>query len=361
VTKQRCWLIDWLVVCCVLSVVFGSASIGCSGPATLVSLEAAEQAERGGRMPDALRLYQQAQRECVDLRPKRRRDIACSQALLGEAELQDNAGNVDAAIAVYSKIIDRQGDGEPDAGLIARAGFRMGTLLLERGDNAQAYQVWWWLVTQYANEATSGDALASLVRDARVRDPDALMAELERVLTAVADTEVADNLLWWLGDISENQKQDVAMARGYYDRLYNDRPGSGMRDDARWRAAQCSLRLQDAAGAVQRLRGLLATREVAFGTGSYFSIWLDDAQLQLGQVLRDRLKDIPGAVIAFSQLGKDYPASVLRDDALFELAATYRALESKQSTTDVCRTVAALAKQFPQSRHIATTATWGCP
>jgi hypothetical protein len=35
-------------------------------------------------------------------------------------------------------------------------------------------------------------------------------------------------------------------------------------------------------------RNELATREVAFGAGSYFSIWLDDAQLELGKILLER-------------------------------------------------------------------------
>ena len=33
----------------------------------------------------------------------------------------------------------------------------------------------------------------------------------------------------------------------------------------------------------------MATREVSLMVGSYFSVWLDDAQLLLGRILRDDL------------------------------------------------------------------------
>src|SRR5205085_6411683 len=106
--------------------------------------------------------------------------------------------------------------------------------------------------------------------------------------------------------------------------------------DARWNAARLSRALGDPKGAVDRLRGLLATREISIGAGSYFSIWLDDAQLLLGQILRDDLHDLPAAAAAFRKLPKDYPASVLKDDALYELAVT---LEQAGDHAGACRTI----------------------
>src|SRR5204863_776132 len=120
-------------------------------------------------------------------------------------------------------------------------------------------------------------------------------------------------------------------------------------DDARWHAARISRQLHDPEGAVTRLRALLATREVAFGTGSYFSIWLDDAQLELGKILRDDLHDLPAAAAAFRQLPADYPASILKDDALYELAVT---LAKSGDRPAACRALAQLAKQAPESQYI---------
>ena len=96
---------------------------------------------------------------------------------------------------------------------------------------------------------------------------------------------------------------------------------------------------------------MLATREVALGPGSYFSIWLDDAQLSLGQILRDDLDDAAGAIAAFRQLPADYPASILRDDALYELAVTLAA--DADDAPGACRAIADLRALEPDSKYIA--------
>jgi Tetratricopeptide repeat len=130
-----------------------------------------------------------------------------------------------------------------------------------------------------------------------------------------------------------------------------DYPASGLRDDARWHAARLSRQLGDFVGAARRLRLLLATREVAFGAGSYFSIWLDDAQLELGRLLRDALGDPAGALAAFRRLPRDYPASILRDDAAWEIAETLRRSGAHAAA---CAAAAELARRFPESRHLAS-------
>ena len=139
-------------------------------------------------------------------------------------------------------------------------------------------------------------------------------------------------------------------ARALYDRIPVDYPESGLRDDARWHAARISRALGDPAGAAARLRALLATREVARGAGSYFSIWLDDAQLELGRVLRDELGDLAGAEAALRRLPRDYPASIRKDDALYELAVTQARAGARARA---CETLARLAKEAPDSKYVA--------
>ena len=129
-----------------------------------------------------------------------------------------------------------------------------------------------------------------------------------------------------------------------------------MRDDARWHAARLARQLNDAVGAAARLRGLLSTREVAFGTGSYFSIWLDNAQLELGRVLRDDLHQTVNAADTFAQLLKDYPASALRDDALFEIAATLHGSTDANLRQRGCAAWARLQREFPDSKYLQRAA-----
>ncbi|HEY6176518.1 MAG TPA: tetratricopeptide repeat protein, partial [Kofleriaceae bacterium] len=122
-------------------------------------------------------------------------------------------------------------------------------------------------------------------------------------------------------------------------------------------AARLSRALHDPRGAVERLRALLATREVALGAGSYFSIWLDDAQLELGKILRDDLGDLAGAAAAFRRLPEDYPASILRDDALYELAITRERMHDHAAA---CAALARLAREFADSKYLARGRELGC-
>ena len=107
----------------------------------------------------------------------------------------------------------------------------------------------------------------------RGRDPRALADQMEKLLTSLARTAVADNLLWSLADLDEHELANAAAARSLYDRIPVEYSKSGLRDDARWHGARISRAMGDPEGAVKRLRGLLGTRDVAWLSGSYFSIW----------------------------------------------------------------------------------------
>ncbi|HEU0034353.1 MAG TPA: tetratricopeptide repeat protein [Kofleriaceae bacterium] len=319
----------------------------CSAPATLSELSTAERRADAGDTDGAVASYREAQATCRALKPARRAKAACAEALLGEAETLEHAQRTDAAIAAYLAIPTKATD---DPATAAVAVYRAGELLLRAHKDTDAWTALWRVVTEWPDEAPAADAVRALLTDGRRRDPRALADQLAKLLTPLAETAVADNLIWSLADLQEHELENPAAARALYDRIPIDHADSGLRDDARWHAARLSRALGDPKGCVERLRALLATREVAFGAGSYFSIWLDDAQLELGRVLRDDLKDLPGAAAAFRKLPKDYPASILKDDALYELAVT---LERAGDHAGACTTLAQLAKQSPDSKYVA--------
>lgn len=322
----------------------------CSAPATLSELTTAERRADAGDTEGALASYREAQQKCGALRPARRARAACAEALLGEAEVLERANRTREAIDAYLAIPARATE---DATTSAIAIHRAGDLLLRAGDVTPAWTALWRVVTDWPDEPPAADALRTLLEDGRRRDARALADQISQVLTPLAETLVADNLVWSLADLTEHELANLPAARAFYDRIPADYPKSGLRDDSRWHAARLSLALQDPEGAVTRLRALLATREVAFGTGSYFSVWLDDAQLELGKVLRDQLADYPGAIAAFQQLPKHYPASILKDDALYELAVTQHKAGNGKGA---CEALAQLKKQAPDSKYIATGA-----
>jgi tetratricopeptide (TPR) repeat protein len=340
----------------VIALALGLGFVACSAPATLPELIAAERSDQAGDTDGALAQYRAAQQRCAALRPARRAKQACGEALLGEAEVLEHAHRDPEAITAYLAIPARVTD---DATTASTALYRAGELELHGGHVTEAWTALWKVVTDYPDEPIATDALKTLLDDGRGRAAQALADTLGELLTTLAATQIADNLVWSLADLDAHELHNLAAARALYDRIPVDYPDSGLRDDARWYAAKLSEDLGDPKGAVVRLRGLLATREVAIGPGSYFSVWLDDAQLELGKVLRDALGDLPDAAAAFRQLPKDYPASILRDDALFELAVT---LAKAGDHPGQCRAVADLVALDPDSKYVAPARALGaCP
>jgi tetratricopeptide (TPR) repeat protein len=317
----------------------------CSAPATLPELKTAEARADQGDVEGALAAYRQAQVKCHELRPQRRAKAACGEALLGEAEVLEHAGRPEA-IETYLAIPTKVRDDDATASI---ATYRAGTLLLAAGNTEAAWTALWRVITEWPDEGTAADAVKTLLDDGRRRDARALGEQIANLTSTLASTQVADNLLWTLADLTEHELANLEGARALYDRIPLDYPQSGLRDDARWHAARISRAMKDPQGAVTRLRALVATREVAFGAGSYFSIWLDDAQLELGRVLRDELADLPAAMAAFRKLPKDYPASILKDDALYELAITQ---DKAGDHAGACESLKKLVKQAPDSKYL---------
>ena len=323
-----------------------AATVACSAPATLNDLKTAERLADQGDTEGALAAYRAAQVSCKQVKPARRAKAACADAFLGEPEVLEHAGRTPEAIALYLAVPAKL-PADTAAGSIAV--YRAGVLQLRAQHTVDAWTSLWRVITEWPDEGSAADALKLLVDDGRTRDARALADQIAKLLTSLAESEVADNLIWALADLYEHELANPSGARSFYDRIPAEYPKSGMRDDARWHAARLSRAIKDPKGAADRLRALVATREVALGAGSYFSIWLDDAQLELGKVLRDELADYPGAAAAFRKLPKDYPASILKDDALYELAVT---LDKAGDHDAACRALDELAKLSPESKYI---------
>ncbi|HWN70585.1 MAG TPA: tetratricopeptide repeat protein [Haliangium sp.] len=338
------------------SVALAAVAVGlaaCSGPARPSDLVAAEQAEHGGDFEAALAEYDQAQARCTPAsapgapaaRPSRRRREACAGAHLQRAELLERMGRVEEAADAYERTAEvLAGDLET----AATATYRAGRLRLDLGQDERAYTLLWRTVTHYPDQAHASDALRLVVLDGRRRNAAQLYEELGKLVTPLAHTGVADSLLRAMADLAEHELGQPRVALSMLDKIIKDYPQSGLRDDAWWHGARLARALGDAAGAVQRLRALLATRQVSFMVGSYFSVWLDDAQLALGRILRDDLGDVRGAVAAFARLPEDYPDSVLIDDARWEIAKSWAAAGDDARA---CAALDRLGRAHPDSRY----------
>lgn len=324
--------------------------VACSAPARNTDLATAAAAERSGDFATALAAYEEAQAACHTMSPGRQRRQVCAEAYLHHAELLDRMGREADAARAYEHAARVLAE-DPTAA--STATYRAGRLHLELDAGERGYELLWRTITHFPDQAHAADALQLVVIDGRRRNPAELYRVLGDLVTRLAHTAVADRFIYALADLAEHELDDPRTALAMYDKIVTDYPDSGLRDDAWWHGARLARALGDSRGAARRLRALLDTREVARIVGSYFSVWLDDAQLTLGRILRDDLGELDAAAAAFARLPEDYPDSILIDDALWELAHTWA---QAGNTERVCATLARLGREYPESRYEITLA-----
>jgi len=231
----------------------------------------------------------------------------------------------------------------------ARALHEAAMLELRRGHDKPAYDLFWRVIVEHPDSTAADDALRVVVRDGRRRDARQLDGVLAQLWQRHKETELGDNLLSYRAELAEKELGEPKAALDHWDQIATRYPKGPLFDDACWHAARLARAGGDPKGAISRLRKLLATKEEAFMVGSYHSVFLDDSQLEVGRILRDDLGDGRAALPEFARLGKDYEDSVLRDDALFELAVTQAALGDPGAA---CATFASLRKKFADSKYL---------
>lgn len=317
----------------------------CAPPALLPDLKVAEEHLHAGEYEEALTAYDRALVSCAAIKDEGARRTTCGEAHLGRAELLDRMGRREDAAAAY-EAIPAAVDGDPVPS--ATAVYRAGKIHLELGAAVEGYELLWRTITDYPDEAAADYALRQVVIDGRRRDVVQLYQVLGQLAARLGETEVGDNLLYWMAELARDDFDDDATALQLLDRLADAYPKGALFDDALWHGAAISRAEGDPGGAVKRYRRLLKTREVAWINGSYNSEWFDDSWLQMGITLRDDLEDYGAALKAFRMIPEDYPASILRDDAMWERAVTYERMGRDKRA---CKALQTLLAKWPDSKY----------
>lgn len=177
---------------------------------------------------------------------------------------------------------------------------------------------------------------------------DAALAYLKTERGALEQTELGETLAYRIarelddaGRTAEARDAYLACAARY------PYPRGAYWDDALFRAAEQELKLGAPERAVQHLRRLVAEQESANFTGSYERARYAQAQLELGRIYRDVLKDPEQARRALREVWTRHPKSTLADDALFQEALVAR---EAGDAAGACDALAVLVTKLPQSR-----------
>jgi tetratricopeptide (TPR) repeat protein len=346
------------VSCRRLSTWFALLLAACSAPATPPDLLRAEDWQRKGREEEALSAYQAAARSCPGA-TSRQEILWCQTALLGRAATLERLGRPDEAILAYERIPSEL-PSSPEAA--ATALVSAAVVHRRQGHDPRAWDLYVRVISEYPDTAYAAEAVRLLVLLGKADDAQRVFRVLEELAPRVLAHAVGDNVLYAMATLARDELGQPELARRLFEELVLGHPKSALYDDSLWYAAELRRAAHDPAGALRLYRKLLATREHSLMIGSYHSIWLDDAQLAVGRLVRDGLGKPREALSELARLPDDYPASVLLDDALYERALTYEVLGERESA---CRTLGSLKQRFPDSRFLlelapALAARQGC-
>jgi hypothetical protein len=336
--------------------------LSCSGAPLPSDFKTAQEREAARDDAGALAAYRSIREECERTGRRRRLDD-CATAAVREAEMLERLERWPEAYGAWLAVPRLSVPQEGTTGRqlserkVARALGRAAALAHHRlHDDRAALELAWRVVEQFPDEVPADDALELAIQIERAHDPSRLQERLTQLWERDRTLDLGDNLLYARAKLADSVQ--------LYDQLAELYPHSGLRDDSLWRAAEILRQQGDFRGALRRLQKILDTHKDALITGSYNSLLLDDAQLLVGRIWLDDLHQPEPAAMAFANLADDFKDSVLRDDALYELARAKLARHAPSSDadkSDACAALRRLFREYPngnmvrRARELATT------
>jgi tetratricopeptide (TPR) repeat protein len=314
---------------------------GCAAARSSAFDAAAAQASRdegAGRFAEAAKEY-----DVATSRADRHRDE--DQARWDAAAATARAGDVAGAARRYEAIASDQASEHQ-----AEAAFRLAMLRIESSDGERGWPDLEQVPRRFPTHGVAHVAVRKLVQHADERGPRAGLDELRALEADLGSTELAGLVAFLEAEHLEAMGDDRA-ARDAYGTIA-DRwpyPFGAFFDDALWHASLLDEKFGLYPAAIDDLERLLRQRETTSLMGSYERPRFVAAMLRVGELYRDRLRDLPRAREAFHRFYTDFAHSSLRDRALWMEAALWR--EGGDGRT-ACDRLATLVEKFPDSRYV---------
>jgi TolA-binding protein len=204
------------------------------------------------------------------------------------------------------------------------------------------------ILARAPRSAAAGRALRRLTLLRSERDLGSTLDFLRQTYRAHRRGPLGPLATYLAADLYSERAKDPEQAIRLYQLLADRYPKSGLADDALWRAAAL-LRAAKRPHEAQKLyRRLTATRRESWSLGSYNSVYLDRAALASAHIYLEDLKDPRRALEATREFLDDYPHSLLRSQARFQLVDTLLRLGRRD---EAAKEAALLERLHPKSRY----------
>lgn len=271
------------------------------------------------------------------------RDVRLIQYRL--AYLTEHEGRLQEALKQYMTLWREGERDEVSAKSVWRA-----ALILDQGfgQEAEAMRLWEELLLAMPAYVGADNARDELFDKWAARGDVFFLAQLDRIYPALHESEQADNLLYERARVMRrNARLDEAVAA--YELLLTRYPGSGLSDDARWLCAEIRREQGRVDEALNHLRFLIETRDVAWIVGTYDSVWTSRARYQRGVIMLLEQGRYDAAVGEFEGFLREFPESIWRDDARWNIVQA----RLRQGSASKARQACVKLKEIePESRWV---------
>ncbi len=327
--------------------------VSCSAPALPAEYERAQAAELRGDYEEALDGYVESSK-----RAKRKKDRL--MARFRAAGVLNAMERREEAIAAYLETAEMgvaiKGSQQADS-LAARSLYRAGCIAYDHLGQAnpeqkvRALELWWRTMKEHPDALAADEALERVVGHERRVSSSKNMASLVKKLWALfrmhREKDIADNLLWTLGEIYEKDFESAEHAVRIYEKLALREPSGPLTDDACFKTAALHRQLGNPLRSLVFYRKILETVKHSWVFRSFTSPYAPKAQLEIGIVGLNELNEPERAIRAFRRLVEKFPTSILRDNALWWIALSELRMGNIAGAR---RTHRELVRRFPQSR-----------
>ncbi|MBH25844.1 MAG: hypothetical protein CMH57_15665 [Myxococcales bacterium] len=262
------------------------------------------------------------------------------------AWLSEREGDYRAAVLGYQELWGNEQRDE----IAAKAMYRVGYIFYEPlGRREDGLEVWERVMTAMPDTIAAGKALREILSHYdREGVPREALKFIERLYPRLHDTPIDDNLMYRYGQRLRALGSEDGAEKAFR-RVIDDHPTSGLVDDAQWELADLYRAQQRFDDALLILRFITENREESWIVGSYDSEYVDDARFQRGIILLDALNSHEEAEREFWRFLDEFPESILRDDARWNIIQSRLAREDGDGARDGC---AELTEVEPESRWV---------